>query len=58
MDAFALSETNAPEADEEGPSSKNGTEEIPHSENENKFQKAIAAWRGMQSTVSPSVRRC
>lgn len=46
MDSLVLSEANGPGAEEDNPLS-NKTEERSPGEAENKFQKAIAAWRGM-----------
>ena len=45
MDALALSEANIPRS--EPAASDNGVEENSPGQGENKFQKAIAAWRSM-----------
>jgi hypothetical protein len=45
MDALALSEVNVPRS--EPAASDNGVEENSPGQGENKFQKAIAAWRSM-----------
>ncbi|KIX07352.1 uncharacterized protein Z518_02005 [Rhinocladiella mackenziei CBS 650.93] len=56
MDALALSETNAPRPEERLPLVNDVVEGKSPGEGENKFQKAIAAWRGIDlSSLMPQL---
>ncbi|EXJ95097.1 homeobox protein cut-like protein [Capronia coronata CBS 617.96] len=56
MDALALTEANAPAAEHDGPPTETVVDERSPGEGENKFQKALAAWRNIDlSSLMPQL---